>query len=291
MKDKKTSSHKKRAIGLLVLAVLCIGGAELVACYFFAPPLYLKITAPVRNGIHVTVEFCSHMTTELSDWWSAVTTAKESLPETDMQIAGAPAILTDAPLSDPALTELKQVGGQEILTGGTIEIIYYDQADEQWADQLYGTDNIGRYGCGPVAMSMVVASMTGQDSDPVQMAALAYDKGYWADSSGSYLSIVEGISAIYGLSATPIQAQTPEAIQDALLTGNLLVALMGPGHFTSKGHFILIRGVTLSGTVLVADPNSKERSLMEWDPQLILDELSASTSDGAPLWVISNQVS
>jgi len=39
--------------------------------------------------------------------------------------------------------------------------------------------------------------------------------------------------------------------------------------------------------ILVADPNSEERSLMEWDPQLILDELSASTASGAPLWVLS----
>ena len=62
---------------------------------------------------------------------------------------------------------------------------------------------------------------------------------------------------------------------------------MGPGHFTQGGHFILLRGVTLSGMILVADPNSEERSLMEWDPQLILDELSASTASGAPLWVLS----
>lgn len=41
------------------------------------------------------------------------------------------------------------------------------------------------------------------------------------------------------------------------------------------------------GTILVADPNSEERSLMEWEPQLILDELSASTANGAPLWVLS----
>jgi hypothetical protein len=62
---------------------------------------------------------------------------------------------------------------------------------------------------------------------------------------------------------------------------------MGPGHFTQRGHFILLRGTTLSGEVLVADPNSRERSLTAWDPQLILDELSSHTSDGAPLWALS----
>lgn len=62
---------------------------------------------------------------------------------------------------------------------------------------------------------------------------------------------------------------------------------MTRGHFTERGHFIILRGVTLEGRVLVADPNSRERSLAAWEPQLILDELSSSCSSGAPLWRIS----
>ena len=45
-----------------------------------------------------------------------------------------------------------------------------------------------------------------------------------------------------------------------------------------------LRGVTLDGRVLVADPNSRERSLAAWDPELILSELSPSRNNGAPLW-------
>ena len=67
----------------------------------------------------------------------------------------------------------------------------------------------------------------------------------------------------------------------------MLVSLMGKGNFTTGGHFILIRGMTLSGDVLVADPNSLERSLQTWDPQLILDELSSARNSGAPLWAVS----
>lgn len=44
---------------------------------------------------------------------------------------------------------------------------------------------------------------------------------------------------------------------------------MTRGHFTERGHFIILRGVTLEGRVLVADPNSRERSLAAWEPQLI----------------------
>ena len=62
---------------------------------------------------------------------------------------------------------------------------------------------------------------------------------------------------------------------------------MGPGHFTRSGHFILLRGITLGGDILVADPNSLQRSLTVWDAQLILDELSRSNSSGGPLWALS----
>lgn len=97
---------------------------------------------------------------------------------------------------------------------------------------------------------------------------------------------MEGTAQAYGLEAEPLKEQTPEALRDALLSGKMLVALMGPGHFTNNGHFILLRGVTLSGTILVADPNSQERSLCEWDPQLILDELSSNRASGGPLWTV-----
>ena len=119
------------------------------------------------------------------------------------------------------------------------------------------------------------------------MAAFAAKEGYCAKKRGSYLSIVNGIARAYGLESKAIDELSVDAVYDALLSGDMLVALEGPGHFTNGGHFIVLRGVTLTGKLLVADPASKERSLMEWDPQLVLDELSASRSNGAPLWVIS----
>ena len=71
-----------------------------------------------------------------------------------------------------------------------------------------------------------------------------------------------------------------------LRDGGLVVALVGPGHVTDGGHFILVRGTTLAGEILVADPNSLERSLTAWDPQIILDELSSARDNGAPLWAL-----
>ena len=72
-----------------------------------------------------------------------------------------------------------------------------------------------------------------------------------------------------------------------LANGEMAIALMSKGHFTSSGHFIVLRGVTLDGQILVAAPASLERTLTPWDLDLILDELSPSRSSGSPLWLLS----
>lgn len=294
-----------------LLAVLCIGAAELTACYFFDPVLYEQVTAPVRRCALAAAEAGgraalavseaaaqAHLraarqvtaaSVHLSAFWTNLTDPKEDLPDQDSQLAEDPIFSDSITPTDPAITELSVSGGREVLTGGTMPIVYYNQGSEVWAEQPYGTDDIGRYGCGPTAMSMVVSSMTDVESDPLQMAQWAVAHGHWARRGGSYLSIVEDTAAEYGLTAVSLQEHTAEAMRDTLLSGKLLVALMGPGHFTKNGHFIVLRGVTLSGAILVADPNSEERSLMEWEPELILQELSSSTANGAPLWVISQK--
>ena len=43
----------------------------------------------------------------------------------------------------------------------------------------------------------------------------------------------------------------------------------------------------VGGEILVADPASRERSLIPWDLSLILEELSPSRTNGAALWVLS----
>lgn len=311
MRKSASPSRTRRNLALIILlAVLCVGAVELAACSFFAPAVYEQITAPVRQGAQTAALACGRAAAALSQaseeahrlvsrrisaagvqtavLWSRLTAPKEeALPEEDIQLADDPVLTGGGPAADPAVTELNVINGQEILTGGTIPIVYFNQGSETWADQPYGTDDIGRYGCGPTAMAMVVGSMTEADTDPLQMAQLAVSLGHWAKRGGSYLSVVEGLASASGLTAVSLQERTPDALMDALTGSSLLVALMGPGHFTKGGHFIVLRGVTLSGKILVADPNSQERSLMEWEPELILEELSRSTSDGAPLWVIS----
>lgn len=315
MKPSKGRGHLARNIILAaLLAVLCIGGVELAACRYFAPDTYERIVAPVRYAAGVAADagmaaldsagrFCVEVadaamdtTAAALDWsgrqiaalgrqaaavWEDLTSGP---PEIVLELDEPPA--SQVPATDPPVTQVMEADGKQLLTGGLRDVVYYCQSDEEWAGQLYGTDPIGPYGCGPTAMAMAVASMTGADTDPAKMAAWAAEHGYWARRSGSYHSIVMGTARSFGLEAQPIVQRTPEELRHILSSGGMVVALMGRGHFTDGGHFILLRGTTLTGEILVADPNSLERSLESWDPQLILDELSSARDNGAPLWAI-----
>lgn len=152
-----------------------------------------------------------------------------------------------------------------IFTDGATEVVYYNQLDERWADLPYGTDNIGGYGCGPTSMAIVVSSLTDQTVDPPTMAEWAYQNGYWCSGNGSYHSLIPGAAEGFGLQWESISTDDPQAVVDALASRKLIVALMSKGHFTSSGHFMVLRGVTSEGKILVADPASKKRSEQEWD--------------------------
>ena len=77
-----------------------------------------------------------------------------------------------------------------------------------------------------------------------------------------------------------------QEVVDALSSGKLVVAIMSKGHFTSSGHFIVLRGVTSEGKILVADPASYKRSGQEWDLSLIMDEARKGAAAGGPFWAI-----
>lgn len=300
--------HTKRNIALAaLLALLCVGIAELTACRYFAPEVYERIVSPVRYAAGVTVDagraaldaagqFCrdaaaaagrlaAETGARASALWDTLTAPKPRPEKYHPPGENDPA--PTSPPTAPPLTELVQVDGRDVLTGGFVDVTYYYQAGAEWADRPYGTDTIGPYGCGPTVMAMAVSSLTDADTDPAYMADWAVQHGYWARGSGSYHSIVMGTARDFGVEAEPFPSRDVDDLRTALWQRKLLVALVGPGHFTEGGHFILIRGVTLTGEVLVADPNSPERSLMLWDPQIILDELSSARDHGAPLWVLS----
>ena len=174
-----------------------------------------------------------------------------------------------------------------VFTDGGMEVVYYNQLDDRWANVMYGqSSTIGEAGCGPTSMSIVISTLTGEAHDPIELSRWSVANGHRCEGNGSYHSLIPGAAKGYGLSCEgDLKAQD---IVDALSSGKLVVAIMSKGHFTTGGHFIVLRGVTAEGKILVADPASHRRSNQEWDLSLIMNEARKGAAAGGPFWAIGN---
>jgi len=169
---------------------------------------------------------------------------------------------------------------------GETEVVYYNQMDSRWKNTSYGkTGTIGRSGCGPTSLAMVVSTLTSNNVNPVEMCKWSYRNGYYCEGSGSYHSLIPAGAKKFGLKVKG--NAKPQEIVDALSNGKIVIAIMGKGHFTKHGHYIVLRGVTEDGEILVADPASVERSNQEWDLSIILSEARKGADAGGPFWIIS----
>ena len=118
------------------------------------------------------------------------------------------------------------------------------------------------------------------------MAEWAAQNGYCVKGKGSAHALIPAAAEAFGLYCVGCSRAEPQRIVDALERGELVVALMSKGHFTSGGHFIVLRGVTEDGRILVADPASVSRSNQSWELSLIVAEAHKSAAAGGPFWII-----
>ncbi|WP_243641192.1 C39 family peptidase [Xylanivirga thermophila] len=168
----------------------------------------------------------------------------------------------------------------------SIDVVYYNQADSRWKDKPYGkTGTIGRSGCGPTSLAMVISTLGNKIVNPVEMARWSYKNGYYAEGAGSMHKLIPAGAISYGLNVEGVGTNA-EKIIHALSNKKLVIAIMGKGHFTKAGHFIVLRGITEEGKILVADPISIKRSEQEWDLELILREAKKGADARGPFWVV-----
>ena len=64
-----------------------------------------------------------------------------------------------------------------------------------------------------------------------------------------------------------------EHIRGELSQGHPIICVMGPGDFTTTGHFIVLSGLDGEGKVTVRDPNSRKRSEVSWDLQKLMGQM------------------
>ena len=153
----------------------------------------------------------------------------------------------------------------------TGEVPYLYQTDPQWAGHPYAGGTIEKNGCGPTCLSMVYVALTGRDDlDPAAMADFSERCGYTTDGMTAWALMSNGAAEL-GLTSEELPASTA-AVREALLTEKPVICSVGPGDFTTTGHFIVLASLTEDGEVVVHDPNSAERSSHPWDLERVLGQ-------------------
>lgn len=174
------------------------------------------------------------------------------------------------------------------LTSSIGVLTYYNQNDSRWAGQLYGDqDPLSGYGCGPTVLAMLVSSFSDQTYTPADMAKWAADNQFWSPGSGTRHNFIPDGAAAFGFNVVPFHNYTAEGIISELSSGHVLVALLGPGSFTSTGHFIIIADYWTGNQVRIADPANLENTQTPWEIETLLNELKYSANSGGPVWSIS----
>ena len=114
-------------------------------------------------------------------------------------------------------------------------------------------------GCGAVCVSMVISYLTGYaEQTPEKLFLRAAEMGEYFGWGLTHETLSELLDEC-GVRNAWISNNAGD-IERALKEGKPVIAHMGPGIFTNRGHYVVLRGIAEDGLILVNDPASPERS-------------------------------
>lgn len=149
------------------------------------------------------------------------------------------------------------------------------QWDTRWGYTVYSSTTFALTGCCPTSLSMVYAGLTGKaDITPYDMGVRAQNGGYMTQYNGTDGSFLVAEAASLGLACTEIGVDA-DALKAELSRGNVVICNVGPGDFTTGGHYIVIAGLADDGTLIVNDPYSAENSAKTWDVGQVIGQTKA----------------
>ncbi len=155
------------------------------------------------------------------------------------------------------------------------------QWDQQWGYITYGNDVAGLTGCGPVSLSMAAFYLSGGSSDytPEKIIEFAIENHYYVPGSGSSWSLISKGGELLGFQVTELPLDE-NRIQSKLEAGIPIICVMGPGDFTTSGHFLVLTGYE-NGKIILNDPNSMANSQKLWTYEQLKPQIKN-------LWSIEN---
>lgn len=141
------------------------------------------------------------------------------------------------------------------------DCVKYLQWDSKWKNVKYSThtskQTIGNSGCGTTSMAMILATWENSSITPVEISKMSVENGYRTYDSGTDWDFYKWIFKKFDCFEKYIETSSITTLEAALREGALAVCSMNSNDnkfWTSKGHFIVARGV--DNTYFYAnDPN------------------------------------
>ncbi len=155
----------------------------------------------------------------------------------------------------------------------------YKQTDKRWKNERYATkgenSTVGGSGCGPTCAAMLVATLADPKVTPLDACRWSMRHGHKALGQGTYYTFFPDYFAAYGMDCHQVpgsnsyhmrNTSSDKAAKKALKNGDYVIACMGPGNWTSGGHFVVLWNLQ-GGKVSIADPASTraDRLRNSWD--------------------------
>ena len=189
--------------------------------------------------------------------------AEDGYPESLIELLEKNPEARDFVLDYPNYEGLQEIDiSDEVVPG---EIPLFLQWDERWGYEKYGSDFLAVTGCGPTCLSMVLCGLTGDGKwNPLETARWAEEQGYYVDGSGSSWSLMSEGAQSLGLTVSEVIFDETHILAE-LEAGHPIICVVGPGDFTTSGHFLVLTGVDDSGNIRLHDPNSPARSEKAWE--------------------------
>ncbi len=251
---------KGKRILLLLLALSLAAG---ILWYFNRP----TPSADYANAEEKVRAYAEAHGLSLSDYPKSLIELLERNPETEKFVLEYPTAHTKT-----AAIDLSEYDKSE-----TVPLFL--QWDQRWGYQRYGNDVAGITGCGPLCLSMVAYHLTRDNAySPDKMLTFALEGGYYVSGSGSSWTLISEGAVELGFSVQELPLDEGR-IRTCLEDGIPVICAMGPGDFTSTGHFIVLTGWE-DGGIRVNDPNSTVNSKKLWS----YDKISGQIRN---LWGIS----
>ena len=251
---------KKIFIVLIIIIIL------LTILKFIVP--YEKITVfTIKSAEDKISAFASKHGIDISEWSDELVSLLNENPE-------AEEFVLNYPLK-------KNISQQVVITENISEngVPLFLQWDTRWGYQTYGSSVLGLSGCGPVCLSMVCVYLFNDASyHPGFVADFSIENGYCVPGSGSSWSLIPEGGKALGITVTEIPLDKDRILRN-LEAGNPIICVVGPGDFTSEGHFIVLAKAE-NGKIKINDPNSVKNSKKLWNFDDIKDQI-------LNLWVCS----